>query len=77
MVVVVVAGGTQRTSVPVPLARVTLPAVSMAVMTTVITATGRLVVGPNAPTNGPTVPEYSSSTFDSGPPSDLFFTEAW
>ena len=55
----------------------TLPAESVAVMTTVIGATRSLSFGPNAPTNGPTVPEYTSSTFDNGPLSDLFFTEAW
>ena len=65
VVLVVVLPGAQRSNVPVALAVLLLPAVSMAVMSTVITALVALSLGENSPLNGPTVPEYSSSTFDS------------
>ena len=45
----------------------TLPSLSVAVMSTAITALVALSLGGNEPLNGPTVPEYSSSTFESGP----------
>jgi hypothetical protein len=74
LVVDVVAVGVQRSKVPVPLAVLTLPSVSMAVMTTVITALVALSLGRKSPLNGPIVPEYSSSTFDSRPLSSLPLT---
>lgn len=74
LVVDVVAVGVQRSNVPVPLAVLMLPAVSVAVTTTAITALVALSLGAKSTLKGPTMPEYRSSLFDSVPLSVLPLT---